>query len=241
MTRVWPALCPPWNRTTTSACSESQSTILPLPSSPHWAPTTTTFAISRSSPSAPETGEEAAARARVAALAAYQGVKAPGSWAGEHQIQEHKAVQDGGVAPVEHRKQVARRMRHPVRDRHLAREQEGDRPGEQAEQEERPAHEFEQARDPGHGCDRGRVGMGREAEQLLGSVQEKDQGRDDAQDAEHARRPQRKSVGVHAALLGSVVTPPTIRRRSRLVPARDNRPVRSNPKRTTRTLPLPCR
>src|SRR3954469_20351686 len=45
MTRVWPALWPPWNRTTTSACSDSQSTILPLPSSPHWAPTTTTFAI----------------------------------------------------------------------------------------------------------------------------------------------------------------------------------------------------
>src|SRR5882672_11156474 len=29
-----------------SACSESQSTIFPLPSSPHWEPTTTTLAIS---------------------------------------------------------------------------------------------------------------------------------------------------------------------------------------------------
>src|SRR3954447_23188313 len=46
MTRVWPALWPPWKRTTTSASTESQSTILPLPSSPHWAPTTTTFATS---------------------------------------------------------------------------------------------------------------------------------------------------------------------------------------------------
>src|ERR1700732_3476142 len=45
MTSVWPALCPPWNRTTTSARSESQSTILPLPSSPHWAPTTATLAM----------------------------------------------------------------------------------------------------------------------------------------------------------------------------------------------------
>src|SRR5215831_10391927 len=45
MTSVWPALWPPWNRTTMSACSDSQSTILPLPSSPHWDPTTTTFAI----------------------------------------------------------------------------------------------------------------------------------------------------------------------------------------------------
>src|ERR1700756_4450175 len=45
MTSVWPALCPPWKRTTMSACSDNQSTILPLPSSPHWEPTTTTFAM----------------------------------------------------------------------------------------------------------------------------------------------------------------------------------------------------
>src|ERR1700761_5937486 len=45
MTSVWPALWPPWKRTTTSACSDNQSTILPFPSSPHWAPTTTTLAI----------------------------------------------------------------------------------------------------------------------------------------------------------------------------------------------------
>src|SRR3954462_11487862 len=32
-----------------SACSDSQSTILPLPSSPHCEPTTTTFAIPRTS------------------------------------------------------------------------------------------------------------------------------------------------------------------------------------------------
>src|ERR1700719_4558173 len=48
MTSVWPALWPPWKRTTTSARSDSQSTTLPLPSSPHWAPTTATFAIVRS-------------------------------------------------------------------------------------------------------------------------------------------------------------------------------------------------
>src|SRR5258708_5349184 len=47
MTKVWPALWPPWKRTTMSACSDNQSTILPFPSSPHWAPTTTTLAISR--------------------------------------------------------------------------------------------------------------------------------------------------------------------------------------------------
>src|SRR5690349_4410720 len=43
MTKVWPALWPPWKRTTPCALSVSQSTSLPLPSSPHWVPTTTTF------------------------------------------------------------------------------------------------------------------------------------------------------------------------------------------------------
>src|SRR5215472_16527887 len=40
---VWPALLPPWNRTTTSARSASQSITRPLPSSPHWAPITVTL------------------------------------------------------------------------------------------------------------------------------------------------------------------------------------------------------
>ena len=46
ITSVWPALCPPWKRTTALAWSVSKSTILPLPSSPHWVPmTTTVFAM----------------------------------------------------------------------------------------------------------------------------------------------------------------------------------------------------
>src|SRR5689334_21806930 len=43
ITSVWPALWPPWKRTTPWAISVSQSTSLPLPSSPHWVPTTTTL------------------------------------------------------------------------------------------------------------------------------------------------------------------------------------------------------
>src|SRR6266513_4433178 len=57
-TRVWPALAPPWKRTTTSARSDSQSTILPLPSSPHWAPTTATLAMLSSPPLALRGGRE---------------------------------------------------------------------------------------------------------------------------------------------------------------------------------------
>src|SRR5205814_1905811 len=45
MKTVCPALLPPWVRTTTSACSVSTSMILPLPSSPHWAPTRIVLAI----------------------------------------------------------------------------------------------------------------------------------------------------------------------------------------------------
>ena len=44
-TMVWPALLPPWKRITASARSASRSTTLPLPSSPHWAPTITVEAI----------------------------------------------------------------------------------------------------------------------------------------------------------------------------------------------------
>src|SRR3954468_15553949 len=43
---VWPALLPPWKQTTTSACSARRSMTLPLPSSPHWAPTITVPGIS---------------------------------------------------------------------------------------------------------------------------------------------------------------------------------------------------
>src|SRR5215469_8666704 len=42
MTRVWPALWPPWKRATAAARSVRRSTTLPLPSSPHWVPMTTT-------------------------------------------------------------------------------------------------------------------------------------------------------------------------------------------------------
>src|SRR5215218_5665900 len=48
-TIVWPALLPPWKRITRSAFSARRSVILPLPSSPHWAPMMTMPAISECS------------------------------------------------------------------------------------------------------------------------------------------------------------------------------------------------
>src|SRR5205809_2579798 len=44
-TSVWPALFPPWKRTTTSASAASRSTIFPFPSSPHCVPTMTVAGI----------------------------------------------------------------------------------------------------------------------------------------------------------------------------------------------------
>src|SRR3954453_16799137 len=64
MTSVWPALWPPWKRTKMSACSDSQSTILPFPSSPHWAPTTTTLAITVSVPASDQMPGEKHGRGR---------------------------------------------------------------------------------------------------------------------------------------------------------------------------------
>src|SRR5215216_3337591 len=45
LTTVWPALSPPCARMTTFALPAKRSMILPLPSSPHWPPTTATTAI----------------------------------------------------------------------------------------------------------------------------------------------------------------------------------------------------
>ena len=46
-TTVCPALCPPWYRTTYVCSLASRSMILALPSSPHWAPTTTVTGTGR--------------------------------------------------------------------------------------------------------------------------------------------------------------------------------------------------
>src|SRR5688500_10922220 len=45
MWTVCPAFAPPWYRTTQSARSAITSTSFPFPSSPHWAPTTTTVLV----------------------------------------------------------------------------------------------------------------------------------------------------------------------------------------------------
>jgi hypothetical protein len=95
------------------------------------------------------------------------------------EVEEHEAVENGGITPVQDREEAVRRMRQPISEGHLARKDEGDRPGEQAEGKERAANELEHARDPGQRQERGRVICRREAEQLLRTVLEEDQRGDD--------------------------------------------------------------
>src|SRR5690348_14705266 len=74
MTSVCPALWPPWKRTTACTLSVSRSTTLPFPSSPHWAPMTTTVlpisVLGTQSQQFIEVGGEARRRPRHPELAA---------------------------------------------------------------------------------------------------------------------------------------------------------------------------
>src|SRR4051812_49892469 len=73
--------------------------------------------------------------------------------------QEDEAEQDGGYPLVLQGPGAVPRLELPVRDRHLAGEDEGDRPGEEAEQYRDAAKEFENAADPdlGHQGRRARL------------------------------------------------------------------------------------
>src|SRR5262249_53121316 len=57
--------------------------------------------------------------------------------------QEDEAEQDGGYPLVLQGPSAVRRVELPVRDRHLAREDEGHRPGAETEQDQNAAEEFE--------------------------------------------------------------------------------------------------
>ena len=113
-TSVWPALLPPWKRTTSCACGASQSTILPLPSSPHWAPTATSVVTSRAPRAARRScaGGSAAARARTSSGALSMLTSMAASPRSRHQPELHARDVDAGLA--EHR---ADRAHDPGRGR----------------------------------------------------------------------------------------------------------------------------
>jgi hypothetical protein len=123
-------------------------------------------------------------------MAAAGGVDAPGAAAGDGEIQEDEAIEDGRVATVEYGEKTARGVRHEIGEGHFTRQDEGHRPGEQADQHQQAAEQFQHARQPRQREQfRAGIGRGREAQQFLGAVLHEQQGGDDAQDGEHSRRP----------------------------------------------------
>src|SRR6202035_54866 len=81
------------------------------------------------------------------APAADDGVEAPLAAALRGHVEEDEAEEDGGHALVLQRPGAVRRVELPVGDRHLAGEDEGDRPGEETEHDADAADELERPAD----------------------------------------------------------------------------------------------
>ena len=117
-------------------------------------------------------------------------VDAPGAAPGSGHVEEDEAVEDGGVADIEGRVEVLRRVNHPVGDGHIARENEGNEPREYSEKEEAAAKNFDNALPPQERQElrvtvRWRCGK---SEELLRPVFDEDEGRDNPKKAEQVRR-----------------------------------------------------
>src|SRR6266705_3870447 len=132
-----------------------------------------------------------------------QCIGAPWPGAGEGEIKENEAVERGKFAAVQQRIESPARMRHEIGGGRKARENEGDRPGEQADREQDAPDQFNQPTDPRQRtalnvCEHGREGK---AENFPRAVLKQSQSGEDAENAENAegaRRPDRgKSVRIH--------------------------------------------
>src|SRR6185437_12109227 len=80
---------------------------------------------------------------RSSGLAPAFGIQAPRPRARGGEIEPDEAEQDGGVPLIEHRPKTVWRVAYEVRHRNLARDDEGHRPGEQAEEEAKAAKRLE--------------------------------------------------------------------------------------------------
>src|SRR5213080_5549271 len=160
------------------------------------------------------------------------GIQAPGPRPRGGEIEPDEAEQDGGVSLIEHRPKALWGVAQEIRDRHLARENEGHRPGEQSDEEEQAAKRPEDAGNAGQRRDRRGAPPWhdgcRKREQLGRPELHEEKGGDDAEHAEQARgpgRPLRDEVRCgHEALLRWFV--------SRMAVQRDTR--RASPKRSAR-------
>src|SRR5439155_1436247 len=127
------------------------------------------------------------------------GIQAPRPRPGGGEIKPDKAEQDGGMPLIEHRPKALWRVAQEIRDRHLARENEGHRPREQSDEEEQAAKRLEHPGDAGQRRDRRRAAAWhdgrRKREQLRRPELYEEKGGDDPEDAEQVRRPRRPFRG----------------------------------------------
>ena len=79
------------------------------------------------------------------------GVNAPWPGPGEHEVEEHKAVEDRQVASVLDRIDRTWRVTHEISERHIARQYECHRPSEKSEYEQKSANDLDNALIPDQG------------------------------------------------------------------------------------------
>jgi hypothetical protein len=120
-----------------------------------------------------------------------QGIETPGSGASEGQIEKHEAEQDREIAAIEDGQEAPWRMSEEIGKRHLARENESNGAGEQAQYHQGAANELERSgktveRKQRHILERRH---GRKFQQLCHSILQKQQAGHDAHQAQDTRLP----------------------------------------------------
>src|SRR5215467_3622416 len=101
-------------------------------------------------------------------------VDRPGARSRRGEIEEDETIKHGELAAVEDRKEAGREMRREIGESHETRENERDRPSEEAEGDQRPADKLHCPGEIKQSCrhlvDEGH--SGRKGEQLAGAVLE---------------------------------------------------------------------
>src|SRR5579872_4207742 len=112
-------------------------------------------------------------------------VRGPAAGSSDEIDQEHEAIEDSGIAAIEHRERALRRVRHEIGNRHVAGQNEGHRTCEETNRKQRAANQFDNTLKPQQRAHSGLNRPMRKVEQLRGAVLEKQQPDHDTGDAEH--------------------------------------------------------
>src|SRR4051812_22169087 len=127
-------------------------------------------------------------------------VEAPRAAPRDREVEEDEAIEDRGVAAIEDREHIARRMTHPIRHRHFAGEEKRDGAREHPEDKQNAPDDLHRA---GKAIERKQIRSWRiigtrwKVQELLRAMLHEDQRDDYAYDREHARRPHGFELSQH--------------------------------------------